>query len=143
MTKTLVQTYLLEHESIPLLPGILHLTYIRNPGAAFGVLAHHTVLFIAITIIVLSLVVFYCYRLPLEQGFFRFGLALQAGGAAGNLLDRIRTGLVIDFIDLRVWPVFNLADTAITVGVVILVYCLLFGSEDADLSTKEPVSSRD
>lgn len=145
ITKIVVQTRMVEHESIPLIQNILHLTYILNPGAAFGMLAHQTEFFIVITSAVIIGIAYFYTNVPPEQVFFRLGLALQAGGAAGNLIDRLRTGLVVDFIDFRVWPVFNLADSAITVGVILLSYSLLFLSESDDkkYSSEETVGSRD
>jgi signal peptidase II len=105
--------------------GWLTLTYTTNTGAAFGVLADRGILFLLIGIVVLCVVVAYWRFLPSRNPALRISLGLQLGGAAGNLLDRLRHGYVIDFIEVRYWPVFNLADASIVVGVLILIYYLL------------------
>ena len=100
------------------------LTYVTNTGAAFGLFPDHGVLFMIIAVVVVAVTVF-CYRyLPGHQWLVQTGLGLQLGGVLGNLLDRLRYGHVIDFIDFKVWPVFNLADTAIVVAVTILAWHL-------------------
>lgn len=107
-------------ESIPLIDGIFHLTYVRNPGAAFSMLPYKTAFFITITLVVVAGILIYIWRIPKEKLLFRTALALMLGGAVGNLIDRIRYGSVIDFFDFRVWPVFNVADIGICVGVALL-----------------------
>ncbi len=125
-TKYLTQTYMYEGQSIPIIDGIFHLTYVLNPGAAFGILANKTTFFILVTLIVLIVIIYIYRRVPAEKWLLRFGLAMQVGGAMGNLLDRIRLGMVVDFFDFRVFPVFNIADSAIVVGVTILFIEILF-----------------
>lgn len=112
-------------ESIPVLPSVFHLTYIMNPGAAFGILPNQNVLFFTtgLLLIIGALVVY--RKMPAEKKILRIGLALVLGGALGNLTDRLRFGKVIDFLDFRVWPVFNLADTAIFIGFCLLAWELL------------------
>ena len=78
-----------------------------------------------VAIVVVAIIAVYYRHLSAGQWLVKLSLGLQLGGALGNLLDRLRYGHVIDFIDFKVWPVFNLADSAITVGVAILAYCLL------------------
>jgi signal peptidase II len=106
--------------SIPVIENIFHITYVKNPGAAFGILQHQTGLFIAIAVLLLAAVLYFYPRLPQGYPLIRVAIGLQAGGAVGNLLDRVRTGYVTDFFDFRVWPVFNVADMAIVVGVGLL-----------------------
>jgi len=121
-TKMLVASRMHISQSIPLWENVLHITYVRNTGAAFGIFAEKTYLFIGITALVTGLIVLYVYRLPPGSLLFRLSLAMVTGGALGNMLDRLRVGYVIDFIDLRIWPVFNLADSAIVVGVFLFIY---------------------
>jgi len=120
LTKYLVQRFLSEGDSVPIIKGLFHLTYYRNPGAAFNILLHQTEFFIVITIIVMAVIIYFFRQLPREKILARTALALQLGGAGGNLIDRVSGGYVVDFLDFRVWPVFNIADSAIVVGVLIL-----------------------
>ncbi|MBC9783302.1 signal peptidase II [Heliobacterium chlorum] len=142
-TKYIVQSKMAEYESIPIIPNIFHLTYILNPGAAFGMMANKTIFFVAVTIIVIAAILYFYRTVPPEQFLFRLGLALQAGGAVGNLIDRLRTGLVVDFFDFRVFPVFNMADTAITIGVTLILISLVITPETKDkkLAQQETVGS--
>jgi signal peptidase II len=107
-------------------------THVTNTGAAFGLFKDHGTLFAIVAIVVVvGIVVFYRY-FPPNQIWLRVSLGLQLGGALGNLWDRVRLGSVVDFIDFKIWPVFNLADTAIVVGVAILAIYLLFSGEEDD-----------
>ncbi|KNZ70152.1 lipoprotein signal peptidase [Thermincola ferriacetica] len=122
LTKISVQRYMEPGQSIPLVRPIFHLTYVHNYGAAFGMLAHKTTFFIVVTVVVLSVVAFFYRRIPKEKKLLLIALALQFGGAIGNLTDRLIYGYVIDFLDFRVWPVFNIADSAIVIGVGLLFW---------------------
>ncbi len=111
--------------------GFFHIRRIHNTGAAFGLFQDHSFLLTVIAIIAvlfLLLVVFVVYRqfLFLDDRLGRLTLGLILGGAIGNLLDRLLFGYVTDFIDFTVWPAFNVADSAITVGVTLLVYAMIF-----------------
>jgi len=120
-TKLLVMASLPAREPVRV-TGWLHLTYLENRGAAFGLLQNQTLFFIAVGIVVaVGLIASYRY-LPEVPPLLNLGLGLQLGGALGNLVDRVRQGYVVDFVDLSWWPVFNLADAAILVGVAILGY---------------------
>ncbi|MHB1419636.1 MAG: signal peptidase II [Bacillota bacterium] len=124
-SKLVIQSIMRSGESLPVIWGIFHITFIRNTGAAFGVLANRTNLFVAVTIlVVLIILVFYRYVSP-EWKLLRIGLAMLVGGALGNMLDRIRMGSVVDFLDFRVWPVFNVADSFVVIGVILLCWELL------------------
>ena len=112
-------------ESIPVVQDIFHLTYVLNPGAAFGILENHRWFFIVICIAIILCVAIFYKSIRRECAMFRYGLGLLLGGAVGNLIDRIQNGLVVDFLDFRIWPVFNIADIAICVGAVMLVVSLL------------------
>lgn len=123
--KTAVQTLMYLGESIPVLPPVFYLTYIMNPGAAFGLLANQKTLFVTVTVLLAAGVLLGYRKLPPDRFLLRYGLGLVLGGALGNLVDRLRFGRVVDFLDFRVWPVFNLADTAIVIGACLLVWELL------------------
>lgn len=124
-SKAAVQMLMYLGESIPVLPPVFYLTYIMNPGAAFGILPNQKVLFITTGILLITGVLVGYRKIPPEKKLLRFSLGLVLGGALGNLLDRLRFGRVVDFLDFRVWPVFNLADTAIFIGVCLLAWELL------------------
>ena len=127
--KFLVVSYMKLGESIPVLVGIFHITYIENPGAAFGLFANQRVIFIVAAALVIAAACLMYRRLMSEKVIVRWGVALLLGGAAGNLIDRVRIGCVIDFLDFRIWPVFNIADIGICIGDALLMYALLFDKE--------------
>ncbi len=112
-------------DSLPLVPGVFHLTYVRNPGAAFGIFAHQTTFFIVISVLMIALIFFGRRLFSTRRFFVQLALSLQVGGALGNLIDRVRFGYVIDFLDFRIWPVFNLADVAIVAGMILLLLSLV------------------
>jgi signal peptidase II len=118
------------HESIPVFPEFFSLTYIRNPGAAFGLLASSgqafRLIFFGVTsVFALGLLGMIFYRLRRDDWVGQLSIAAILGGAIGNLLDRVRFGEVIDFLDFSIngyhWPAFNVADAAISVGVFFLI----------------------
>ena len=122
LTKWAVSILLVPGQSVPLLPSVLHLTYVQNTGAAFGLLKGMTALFIVLSVAVAVWIVLELRsNHPCPRGK-AWALALILGGAVGNLIDRVWHGHVIDFIDVRVWPVFNVADSAITIGVALLLW---------------------
>jgi signal peptidase II len=125
VTKFLLQHAMAEGESIPIIPGILHCTYILNPGAAFGLLEYRRVFFIAITVIAIVAVIVFRRRIAAEDRLTQTGMAFFIGGAVGNLIDRIQTGYVIDFIDFRIWPIFNVADIFICTGVGLILWSMI------------------
>ncbi|NLW56719.1 MAG: signal peptidase II [Firmicutes bacterium] len=129
ITKYYVQSLLPLNGGITVLSGVLSLTYINNPGAAFGILPYKTVLLVVLTFLLFFLVFLFRHRIPRKPLILRCGLALGLGGAAGNLIDRLRFGGVVDFIDLRFWPmekfpIFNIADLAISCGVLLILWYL-------------------
>jgi signal peptidase II len=136
-TKALARTYLLGPDgrgprSIPLVGDYVRLTYVENRGAAFGLLQDQTTFFILVGVVVVGVIIA-SYRQIKEPGWtLNLALGLQMGGALGNLFDRIRYGYVVDFFDLTVWPVFNVADSAICVGVALLAWNLLFPREQVE-----------
>lgn len=106
---------------MPLIPPFLHLTYVQNTGAAFGLLKGQQAFFVIISLVIIGWISTQFLRQALTAPVQEWACALILGGAAGNLIDRLRWGHVVDFIDLRVWPVFNLGDSAITIGVALLL----------------------
>jgi signal peptidase II len=134
-TKALVERSIPEHAVVPILPHCLNLTHIRNAGAAFGLLsdspaAWKTALLTVVSVALLATVVGIVWRSRYLHWELGVGLALILGGALSNLLDRIRIGRVVDFVDVYFrsyhWPAFNLADSAIVVGAGFLVLHYLF-----------------
>lgn len=121
-SKIIVMSNMYQGDSIPLVLGIFHLTYVRNPGAAFGMLAHRTYILVLVALLVVAGIIYFYRKLGEARGYVPTALGLVAGGALGNLADRVIYGEVIDFIDFQVWPVFNLADTAIVVGAAFLIF---------------------
>ncbi len=124
MAKRAIQAAVQPSQSLPLIPHVLHLTYVQNTGAAFGLFQGHPGVFVLISVAVGLWVVVEFVRQSRHGWPTDVALALILGGAIGNLIDRVRLGYVVDFLDLRVWPVFNLADSAITIGVTWLLWQL-------------------
>lgn len=125
LAKVWVQTFLAPGESVALIGPMLRLTHVRNTGAAFGLLAGRGPVFMAATAAVLALAVAWTLRGGAPRAGTVAGLGLVSGGALANLVDRLRQGAVVDFIDVGLWPVFNLADAAIVAGVGLLLWHLL------------------
>lgn len=135
VTKNFFLSFLSLHESLPVIRNVLHMTLVHNTGIAFGLFKDQGVVFIIVPIIALILLVYnvYYYKRFEDQisEMYIIGFSLILGGAIGNLIDRVVYGYVIDFIDLQIWPVFNLADSAITVGAVIIaIKCILLTKHD-------------
>lgn len=107
-------------ESVTVLKGVFHLTLVYNTGAAFSLLRGNNVLFIFISLAVIAYIAVYVLCKVKKGGYLSFPVALILAGAVGNLIDRLRFGCVVDFLDFRIWPVFNIADSAITIGVALL-----------------------
>ncbi|NLA12371.1 MAG: signal peptidase II [Firmicutes bacterium] len=122
ITKYLVVSKMDLGESIPLIRNFLAVTYVRNPGAAFGMLPHRTLFLIIVTLLVAGFIIYLYQAVPAGYTALRVGLALQVGGALGNLIDRVRNVSVVDFIDVKFFPpVFNVADIAVVIGVLIFI----------------------
>jgi len=114
---------MLVSRSTPLIKNILHATYIQNTGAGFGILKGWNTILIFISLIIIGIILFYFDRIIKEKSI-HIPIALILGGAIGNLIDRIFLGYVIDFIDFRIWPAFNIADSCITIGALWLIIYL-------------------
>lgn len=110
------------NQSIPVIKNVFHITLMQNYGAGFGILQGFGSLFIWVALVVLGLILFYWDKIKTNAE--RICMALIVGGLIGNLIDRIIFGYVIDFIDFRIWPVFNIADSAMTIGVIGLLFFL-------------------
>ena len=121
LTKFAVRSCLEPAHSVPVIPPVLLLTYVQNTGAAFGLFRGYPGVFVLLSVAVMGWILLEFLRKERLTWSTEMGLALILGGALGNVIDRLRYGYVIDFIDVRVWPVFNAADSAITIGVTLLI----------------------
>ena len=135
ISKALILKFLPYHQNIPVIKGFFNITHIRNPGGAFGLMANmspafRTVVFLFISSLAVGLILYFYKKTPSTQPLLATGFALIFGGAIGNLIDRVRFGNVVDFLDIYLgnlhWPAFNIADSAITVGIIIFIFHLLF-----------------
>jgi len=135
VTKAMILKTLPLYTSVPVIPEFFSLTHIQNPGAAFGFMANqNSSLYKTALLLITSTAVcalFFLYqKIPRSHPLLATGFALVFGGAIGNLIDRIRFGKVVDFLDFYIenlhWPAFNVADSAITVGMSIILIHLLF-----------------
>ena len=131
-TKWLIDQKMALHESIPLIDNFLALTYVRNKGAAFGIFADSSFripFFITVSIVAIVGITWFYRKIEEEQRLLQWALALVLSGAIGNLIDRVLYGEVIDFVDAHWyqyhWPAFNVADSAISVGVTLLLVDLV------------------
>ena len=131
VTKYLIMGYLELHEHIVVIENFFNINHVLNPGGAFGFFATHSLgvrkfIFLFLSSLVALFVLWLYKRVAKTLVFLSFGLALIFGGAIGNLIDRFRFGQVVDFLDFYLgtahWPAFNVADSAITVGMTILIY---------------------
>jgi signal peptidase II len=146
LTKFLILQNFALHDSIPILRGYFNLTYVQNPGAAFGMLSgsdpsFRGPFFVIVPAIALTVIAYLFIRLPPKSTWIPAALSCLVGGAVGNLIDRFRFGYVVDFIDFH-WhykahfPAFNIADLAISLGIGILILDMLF-ERDPEAYTQE------
>lgn len=125
VSKAAISSKLSLGQSIPIIKNVLHITFVKNTGAAFGFFKNSTYFFIVVSIIAIVIIGAILIK-SVRNGKFsdnflsNFGLVLIISGALGNLIDRASLRYVIDFIDFRIWPVFNIADSSITIGTVLL-----------------------
>lgn len=140
LTKQLVLARMDLHESIPILDGFFALTYVRNTGAAFGIFAGHTSALrvpalLAVAALALGVLLWFVRTVPADRKLVIASCGAVLGGAIGNMIDRAAYGEVIDFFDVYVgtwhWPAFNIADAAITCGVIVLCLDALKGDAPA------------
>ncbi|MGD8521861.1 MAG: signal peptidase II [Desulfobacterales bacterium] len=130
ITKLLILRHLPFNQNITVIAGFFDIVHINNPGGAFGLLASlspqwRTIIFLFISSLAVGLIFYFYIKTPQSHPWLAAGFALIFGGAIGNLIDRLRFGFVIDFLDFYIakyhWPAFNIADSAITVGLAIFV----------------------
>jgi len=120
-TKYFISNRVYAGETLPILKNIFHITLVHNTGAAFGIFKDQAIFFVIVSAIA-AVSIFAFLKIKNNMNRLRdFGFALILGGALGNLVDRLRFGYVIDFLDFRIWPVFNIADSAITVGTFLVI----------------------
>jgi signal peptidase II len=133
-SKLFIQYKMKIGESIPVIKGIFHITYIENPRTSFGLFEYNKSFFvIAVLISVILVILIYKKIIFKKDPFMYIPLTLVLGGAVGNLIDRARIdGKVIDFIDFRIWPVFNFADSAIVCGMLVLLIHVLFRTPEKE-----------
>lgn len=115
-------------ESVAIIKNVFHITYITNTGTAFGMFQKYgniLLVFSVVAIIVIATLIYKTNSVP---------LSLILGGAVGNLIDRIFRGSIVDFLDFCIWPIFNIADSAITIGITILFFCAMFSSTKKTLT---------
>ena len=129
--KVLIQTNFIPGETLIVIPKVFHLTYVLNPGAAFGLMAGQTWIFIVTAMIVIVGVVYSQFRIPRSERLTRLAIGMIGGGALGNLYDRVVTGSVVDYLDFKIWSyVFNFADSMIVIAVGLLMV-LIYREEKA------------
>jgi len=133
ITKAIVRETMNLHQSIPVIGSIVKITYIHNPRGVFGLPLGGNKVFVLFSVIAVIFILFYLFRLPPENRYSRVALALVMGGAVGNLVDRLRFGEVIDFLDVGIgttrWPIFNIADAGVTIGVALLFFAVFLKKE--------------
>ena len=125
LSKVLILRKMSFGQSIPVIPSIFHITLIGNTGIAFGLFKGNSEFLVGVGLLVLVWIYQLLRKHQIHGRLASIGLGLISGGAIGNLIDRLRYGYVIDFLDFRVWPVFNIADMCISVGTALFfITCL-------------------
>ncbi|HZK84934.1 MAG TPA: signal peptidase II [Desulfosporosinus sp.] len=136
--KVLIQSNFIPGETLIVIPKVFHLTYVLNPGAAFGLMAGQTWIFVVTALLVLGGVIYTQFRIPRRERLTRLAIGMIGGGALGNLYDRLAIGRVVDYLDFQIWSyVFNFADSMIVLAVVLLM--LLIYREEKALGKPEKV----
>lgn len=131
LLKVLIQKNFVPGESLIVIPKVFHITYVLNPGAAFGLMAGRTWIFVVTALVVVGGVIYGQFRIPKKEVLLRLAIGMIGGGALGNLYDRLVIGRVVDYIDVQIWPyVFNFADSMIVVGVGLLMLKLYWDEKD-------------
>ncbi|MFH1837157.1 MAG: signal peptidase II [Candidatus Omnitrophota bacterium] len=125
LSKVYIIQFFRQGDTVPIIKNVFHFTLLYNTGAAFGILKSHPEVFVLISLVSIIFIGIVLTYGPGNRGLMEnTALCFILGGASGNLIDRMRLGYVIDFIDFRVWPVFNIADSFITIGAVMLIFAI-------------------
>lgn len=128
LTKAVVRVRIPLGSAIPVIDRVFSLTHVRNSGAAFGIMPDGRPIFVAASVLVVLLLTYVLVAGRVHHSTTRVAMGLVLGGSVGNLVERLGpNGRVTDFLDVRIWPVFNIADSAIVVGAVILAFVVVFG----------------
>lgn len=131
VSKYYVQTHMALGQSIVVVPGLFHWTYILNHGAAFGILRDQRIFFLAIVVILLVCLAYKCKEIAEGPSYLKLGTGLLLAGAVGNAIDRFVQDGVVDFFDFLIWPIFNVADIGIVIGIFLVAYYMIASdSED-------------
>lgn len=138
ITKRCVLTHLTKVDTLSLWEDVFHLTYVENRGAAFGIMQNQKWLFIILTLAVLVVILYLFLKKKVKHPLMQTALSFLAGGAAGNLIDRIAYGYVVDFFDFKLinYPVFNIADIFVVVGAILFTVYIIFFDKSDDKETK-------
>lgn len=135
-TKHLAVVHLKDQESKVIIPKVLELTFLKNRGAAFGILQDQKVFFVMIAVMILVVIAYVLFQLPMEKKymFLQIILVMIASGAAGNMIDRVRNDYVVDFISFVIinFPIFNVADIYVTVSTIVFILLFLFYYKEKD-----------
>lgn len=129
-SKYIVRQQMSLGQSLPVIDDVFHITYIENEGVAFGLFSGHTTLFVIASCVVLIGLLFFVWHEHSKSLLLHYGVAFVVSGALGNIIDRAWKASVTDMFDLRIWPIFNIADIAVCVGFGLLLVYILFGSEE-------------
>lgn len=141
ITKLLVMAHFTKGQSIHIIDGVLDFTYVQNRGAAFGIFADHRWIFMVLTCAIIVGIAYLWYKDYITHITGRISAVLIVAGGIGNMIDRIRLGYVVDFIDISPlfnFAVFNVADCCVTVGSVLLMVYIIFYMDDKQLSFPKP-----
>jgi signal peptidase II len=134
ITKSAITAGFVMHESYTVIKGFFNIVYVMNPGAAFGFLASASatfryLFFIGITVTVILLIIYYIVKSKAQNTLYVISLTLIFSGAVGNLIDRVRFGAVVDFLDFYIgtwhWPAFNVADSSISIGAFLMIWGMI------------------
>ena len=123
-TKFLIKNALQLNQTLPIISNVFHLTYINNTGAGFGILKAQALILIFISIFVIGILIYNFDRIKNNETLLQILAGFVLGGTIGNLIDRLAYGHVIDFLDFQIWPIFNFADSFVTIGVIGLIIYL-------------------